>query len=158
MSLARRVASRWVAHQLQLSQRTSVPSWVFARFATREAYADVPTDAEAFVVAKESVTILLPKVLELLRRKMHERYTLNASQRRNEIFYYFAAEDPIESFAMHFAIRGGKVLVDFSYVPFGAVSGRPDYSKAVEAKALAEDPELAGMAVLRAVRQVLGQL
>lgn len=158
--LARRVAARWAFQQATSGWRPEIPSWVFTKFASREAYVPSPTEVEpsVFDLAKESVNILLPKLLDLLRKKMKERYSLNASQRREEVFYYFATKDPVDSFAMHFSVRNGVVLLDFSYVPFSPVTNRPDYTKVIESRGVAKDPELAGLALMRVVRQVLDQI
>lgn len=157
-ALARRVAARWGFQSVTLGWVPEIPSWVFDRYASKVAFAPSPEDQEAFSLAKESVNLTLPRFLDLLKKTLHDRYSLNASQRGNEIFYYFAAPNPVDSISLHYTVRNGAVLMDLGYVPFGAVTNRPDYSKAVEVRQIFKDPEMAGLYLMRMAKALLGRI
>jgi hypothetical protein len=133
--------------------RPEIPSWVFGRYQVKLAYA--AGDDEVFQLAKESVNLTLPRFLDLLRKRLHDRYSMNASQRRSEIFYFFAAPQPVDSIALHIAVRGGQTVLDLSYVPYGLTDGRPDMSRLIELREKVDDPEMAGLYLMRMTRKLM---
>ena len=156
--LARKVAAQWGFRQAMAGWNPPIPSWVFSRFGFKEAFAPSDSDQETFQLAKESVNIMLPKLQDLLFRRIGDRYFMNASQRKTEVFYFFAPRAPIDTFSVHLAVRGGRVLLNIGYVPYTLDTNRPDFSKSVEVKGMATDPELAGLSLMRLCRKILSQI
>jgi hypothetical protein len=156
--ISRKVAARWGLISTTRGWTPEIPSWVFERYGSKTALALSPEDTEAFALAKESVNLTLPRFLDLLKRTLHDRYSLNASQRGNDIFYYFAAPNPMDSISLHFTVRNGAVLMDMGYVPFGLTSNLPDYSKAVEVRQIFKDPEMAGLYLMRMAKALLAKI
>lgn len=128
-----------------------------ARFANKIAFVG-EGDAEIFREAKTSLHILLPKFIELLHRSLHERYSMNASQSGTKLFYFFQASDPIDAFSLHLSVRGGRAFLALGYVPYGLTSGKPDYGRAVEEQSEVDDPELAGLTLMRMARKLLTRI
>jgi hypothetical protein len=148
-----KVASYWIK---RLSRKTSgIPGWVFDRYQTRESFQSDPRIDEAlYQTARESVNALIPTFLAYLRKHLGDRYTLNASSRRTDIYYFFAPPQPIDSVAMHLGVKGAKVRLDLSYSP-SDLQGNRAPEKMREVREVIEDPELAGIYMMRMLRKVL---
>jgi hypothetical protein len=175
--LTRKVAARWAFGMALAPWTPSIPDWVFAWGArvVKTAYADRgflhelqhgdtipppsagPTPADIFQAARESVEILLPKFKELLRHKFREQFGMNASAMALSIYYYFVPRHPLENIAVSVSVHQSRVLVSMMYAPVN-LHNVVDYKKVVEAKEMLEDPELAGMALMRLARKVLAQV
>jgi len=171
--LARKVAARWAFKQALGPNPPAIPAWVFEwgdRLTTKIAYLDTKQfddttdmrawrpDNEIFQDAKESVNILLPKFLDLLRRSLHEQYHANASQTGNRIYYYFASNHSLETISLSVIVKRGVVLLALAFIPHGLTNDRPDYSKTIEEQERISDPELAGLALMRLARKVLARV
>lgn len=156
MALARRVAARWGFLQATKEYVPPIPRWALERAAIRLAFVDTK-EPDALLLAKESVNILLPKFLEMLRKKMGERYYMNASQANGRIFYYFAPRQPVDSFHLMVGSKQGKVFLNLSYMPH-RLDGSPDFSNSRQVVQVVEDPELAGLDFMRVTRQLFTKM
>lgn len=101
-------------------------------------------------LAKESVNLTIPRFLDALRTVMGARFSPNASQRRADIYYYFASKETDDSIAMHLNVRGGQVSLDLAYVPSG--ENGLDYTKTKQVQTRIPDPEMAGLYLMRMVK------
>jgi hypothetical protein len=115
-------------------------------------------EQEMFQVAKESVYGLLPSFLQLLRKRLGARYGMSASQRAGDVFLYFTEPTPVDSWTIHLSVNRGRVLLDVGYMPMRAGTGRPDLSKAEEVTGQVQDPDLAGLVLMRLAKQMLDRV
>lgn len=106
--------------------------------------------------ARDSVDVFLPKILDTLRKAMGERYYVNSSESHGKIFYYFAPRQPVDSFNLTLWVRGPNAQVSFGYVPT-KVDGSIDLAN-MKSVRLPAAPETAGLAVMRALRDLLTKL
>jgi hypothetical protein len=150
--LARRVAARWGFKVAMSGWNPPIPEWVFARVSFAPA-----GDKEIFALAKESVNVLLPNLLTLFRKTLGDRYSMNASSRSHEIYYYFSPPQPVDSIAMHLAIRGEMTVISLSYMPY-KLNGTPDFSKLVELKEVVADPEIVGLHMMSMARKLMAKI
>lgn len=153
-----------------------IPAWVYAWGSSvdaadiKVAYADVSplhktlpglpaakTDEQLFNDARESIAILLPNFLKLLHSKFNEKFHMNSSASGTRIYYFFATNHPLENVAVTLGVRGGRMFLSVLYVPVD-LHGRVDYRKSIELKEDVQDPELAGLALMRLGRKVLGRV
>ena len=173
--LTRKVAARYCFNLAMASgPNPEIPAWVFEwgervhTAAIKTAYLDerkhydvsptlVLTDAQIVAQARESVSIMLPKFMELLHKKFNEKFHMNSSGAATRIHYYFATQHPLETIAVMLGIASRKVFLSVMYAPLG-LHGAVDYKKAFEQKQVVEDPELAGLALMRLGRSVLGRV
>ena len=163
---ALRIAARWGFKVAMEGYNPPIPSWVYEwggrslRLAYREmrmpAIKDPLEDVETFKTARDSLEALLPNLLSLLHRTLKDQFHMNASADKNRIYYYFASKDPLENLALTLGIKGHMAYLSMLYVPMG-LNGAADYKKAIEFRDLVDDPELAGLAMMRLARKVLGQ-
>ncbi len=165
--LARRVASRWAFEQACGPNPPVIPQWVGEwsdRVASRVAFYDntvdvqVRTEEDLLQEAKDSVNIMLPKFLGALSQKFHERYHANASQTKTRINYFFTARHALETFALAIIIKQATVMLALTYIPNGVSTMQPDWSKAIEEQVRVDDPELAGLSLMRLTRKVLSRV
>lgn len=83
---------------------------------------------------------------------------MNASVARGRVFYFFAPRHPVDYFALTlYTDFRGRVKLTFSYTP-NKLNGMPDFAKSIEETATVDDPELAGLQLMRTVRAVLGKI
>ena len=150
--LARRVAARWGFKVAMSGWKPPIPEWVFSRVSFAPA-----GDKAIFALAKESVHILLPKLLTLFRKTLGDRYSMNASSRNNEIYYYFSPPQPVDSIAMHLAIRGEMTTISLSYMPY-KLDGTPDFPKVTILKEVVADPEVVGLHMMTMARKLMVQI
>lgn len=180
--LARKVAARYCFNlAMAAGPNPPIPAWVFEwgdrvhAAAIKTAYLDekqlhelenqktvpsmpvVLTDAQLVAQARESVSIMLPKFMEMLHKKFNEKFHMNSSGASTRIHYYFATHHPLETIAVMLGIASRKVFLSIMYAPLG-LNGAVDYKKAFEQKQVVEDPELAGLALMRLGRSVLGRV
>jgi hypothetical protein len=177
--LARRVAARWGFQVAMADYNPPIPTWVFewAEGTVKTARGVCPdikpfpcphcgqmvipppvlTDADIVAVARESVASMLPKFQDLLHHKFNERYFMNSSASSTRIHYYFATKTPLETIAVMIGIVNQKVFLSMMYAPVN-LHGAIDYKGAVEMRENVEDPELAGLALMRLGRQVLARV
>lgn len=117
----------------------------------------VKTDHQLFDEARESIAILLPNFLNLLKQKFKDKFDMNASAAGTRIFYFFSPKHPLENIAVSMGVHQHRIFMGVLYAPVD-LHGSVDYSRAVEAKENVEDPELAGLALMRLGRKVLGRV
>ena len=115
---------------------------------------DILDDEKIFKEARDSLEILLPKLLDLLYRTFKDRFHMNASGGKSRIFYYFATKDPLENIALTLGIKAHMPYLSMMYVPT-ALHGGADYKRGIEFKEVVEDPELAGLTMMRLARKLL---
>lgn len=165
--IARKVASRWAFEWARGPTPPVIPAWVEEwgnRVASRIAFYDdtvdvqVRTEEDLLQDAKDSVNIMLPKFLGALYSKFRERYHANASQTKTRISYFFSARHALETFALTVIVKQATVTLALTYIPNGVSTMSPDWSKAIEEQVRVDDPELAGLTLMRLTRKVLGRL
>ncbi len=150
--LARKIAAAW-GRQVALSGwRPPIPQELL----NRVAFMPDSDEGQALESARDSVGVFLPKVLDTLRKAMGDRYHANASESHGKIFYYFAPRDPIDSFNLTLWIHGPVAQVSIGYVPT-KVDGSVDIAN-MKTVRLPSAPETAGLAVMRALRDLLSKL
>lgn len=179
--LARKVAARWALGVAMAGPTPPIPTWV-AEWAARvhadsikTAFADngylhqlqldktqpsmpvVKTDKQLFDEARESIEIMLPSFLKLLHGKFKEQFHMNSSALKTRIYYYFAPNHPLENVAVSLGVLNHRVFMSVLYAPVN-LHGTVDYKKAIEMKEDVQDPELAGLALMRLGRKVLGRV
>jgi len=154
--LVRRVVASWNFRVAMSGWNPPIPDWVFSRFQDKLAFAP-SGDKPIFALAKESVNLLLPNLLNLFRKTLGDKYSVNASARLHEIYYFFAPPQPVDSIAMHLGIRGEMTTISMSYIPF-TISGKPDFSKLVELKEIVADPEVVGMHMMNMGRKLMSKI
>ena len=179
--LARRVAARYCWSIAMAGPNPPIPAWVTAwaegveAANVKTAYADngylhqvqldktipsmpaVKTDHQLFEEARESIAILLPNFLNLLKQKFKDKFDMNASATGTRIYYFFAPRLPLENIAVSLGVHNHRIFLSVLYAPVD-LHGAVNYSKAIEAKENVEDPELAGLALMRLGRKVLGRV
>jgi hypothetical protein len=178
--LARKVAGRWGWSVAMVAPNPTIPTWV-TEWAIRvhagnvkTAYADkgylhdlqfqktqpmpvVKTDRQLFDEARESIAAMLPSFLALLKQKFRDTFHANASMSGTHIYYYFAPKHPLENIAVSLGAHNHRTFISVLYAPVD-LHGHVDYSKAVELREDVQDPELAGLALMRLGRKVLGRV
>ncbi len=178
--LARRVAARWGLQVAMQGYNPPIPAWVFewAEGTVKTARGVCPdikpfpcphcgkmilyppqplTDAETVAIARDSVAGMLPKFLDLLHHKFNERFFMNSSASSTRIHYYFATKNPLETIAVMIGIVSQKIFLSMMYAPVN-LQGAVDYKGATEMRENVEDPELAGLALMRLGRNVLARV
>lgn len=138
--------------------RPEIPEWVFERYTTKISLQSNPAiDLALFKDGRESINVLLPNLINLFRKTMGDRYSMSASQRQNDIFYYFSPPQPLDAFTMHLGCRGGKLFLDMGYIPYNT-QGKPDRSKVIELQEVVEDSELVGLRMMNMARRLLAKI
>jgi hypothetical protein len=155
VKLSRKVASRW-GYLLATREAPTIPKWALERAFVRLAFLD-EEETDSLQLAKESVNILLPKFLDLLHKAQGETYYMNASGSHGRIFYYFSPKHPVDSFHLMLGSRRERVILNLSYMPH-RLDGSPDFQNSVQLVQGVEDPELAGLALMRLGRQLLTRI
>lgn len=150
--LARRVAAAWGRKVAFSGWRPPIPQELLSRVAFMP---DTET-GQPLEDARDSIDVFLPKILDTLRKAMGERYYVNASESHGKIFYYFAPRQPIDSFNLTLWIHGPNAQVSFGYVPT-RMDGSLDLAN-MKSVRLPAAPETAGLAVMRALRDLLSKL
>jgi len=150
--LARRVAARWNFKVAMSGWNPPIPEWVFSRVSFAPS-----GDRIIFALAKDSVNILLPNLLTLFRKSLGDRYSMNASSRSNEIYYFFSPPQPIDSIAMHVGVRGEMTTISMSYIPY-TLMGKPDFSKTTELREIVADPEVVGLHMMTMARKLMAKI
>jgi len=142
-----------------------IPAW-FMEWGTKAAFVgeipdeelgDIRSEDELFDLARDSIAILLPKLLDALRKKFHERYHMNASLGHKTLFYFFESPNALEAIGLTLSIRNRHVFLNMLYAPYD-LNDKIDYSKKVEVKTTVSDPDLAGLALMRLVRDLLSKV
>ena len=150
--LVRRVVARWNFKVAMSGWNPTIPQWVFDRVAFAPS-----GDKAIFALAKDSVNILLPNLLNLFRKTLGDRYSMNSSSRSSEIYYFFSPPQPVDSIAMHLAIRGEMTTISLAYIPY-TLTGRPDFSKTIELREVVADPEVVGMHMMNMARRLMSKI
>ena len=154
---AQRVASRFVHKLISSGWQPSIPKALLAAFfKDRQAYVPDTKSLVSLDEARDSVGVVIPKILELLKKSQGERYYVNASESQGRIFYFMAPRQRIDAFSMTVAMQGPKAHISFGFTPY-KLDRTPDFKKMITKQALAE-PEVAGLAMMRLVRTVLAAL
>jgi len=156
--LVRSVVARWNFKVAMSGYRPEIPEWVFERYAVKTSFKSNPQiDLALFRDGRDSINALLPNLINLFRKTMGDRYSMNASQRQNDVFYYFSPPQPIDAFTMHLGCHGGKLFLDIGYLPYN-LQGKPDQSKVIELQEIVEDSELVGMHMMNMARRLLAKV
>ena len=150
--LARKIAAAWGRQVALAGWRPPIPQELL----TRVAFMPDTEEGQALEDARDSVGVFLPKILDTLRKAMGERYHANASESHGKIFYYFAPQQPVDSFNLTVWIHGPNAQVSFGYVPT-KIDGSLDIAN-MKMVRLPSSPETAGLAVMRALRDLLSKL
>lgn len=153
---ARRLAARWALHEAQQGWQPTIPEEALAYFLTRSAYVPDTPDLQALDLARDSIGAMLPRLLEVLRKKQGDRYSMNGSESRGKIFWFFSPPQPIDAFNLTLTTRDGLAFLAFGYMPY-TVTGQLDFHGMISDHGTA-DPEMAGLALMRLVRSVLGRI
>jgi hypothetical protein len=154
--LVRRVVAGWNFRVAMSGWKPTIPDWVFSRFQSKESFAPAG-DKAIFTLAKESVNLFLPNLLNLFRKTLGDRYSMNASSRSKEIYYFFSPPQPVDSIAMHLAIHGEMSTISLSYMPY-KFNGTPDFSKLIELSEVVADPEVVGLHVMNMARKLMSKI
>jgi hypothetical protein len=154
--LVRRVVAGWNFRVAMFGWNPPIPDWVFSRFQSKLGFAPAG-DKAIFALAKESINIFLPNLLNLFRKTLGDRYSMNASSRSKEIYYFFAPPQPIDSIALHLAIHGEMSTISLSYMPY-KFNGTPDFSKLIELSEVVADPEVVGLHVMNMARKLMSKI
>lgn len=117
----------------------------------------IKTDQELFAEARESIAILLPNFLALLKSKFKDKFDMNASATGTRIYYFFSPKHPLENIAVALGVHNHRCFLSVLYAPVN-LHGAVDYTRAIEVKENVEDPELAGLALMRLGRKVLARV
>lgn len=153
---ARRLAARWALYEAQQSWQPVIPAEALAFFFTRSAYVPNTPDLQALDVARDSIGAMLPRLLDLLRKKQGDRYFMNGSESHGKIFWFFSPPQPIDAFNLTLATREGVAFLAFGYLPY-TMTGQLNFRGMISDHATS-DPEMAGLALMRLVRSVLGRI
>ena len=154
--LVRSVVAGWNFRVAMSGWNPPIPDWVFSRFQSKLAFAP-GGDKALFKMGKDSINILLPNLINLFRKKLGDRYSMNASQRSHEIFYFFSPPQPVDSIAMHLGARGNQLSLSMTYIPY-TLMGKPDFSKATELQEMVDDPEVVGLHMMSMARRLLASI
>lgn len=156
--LVRSVVARWNFKVAMSGYRPEIPEWIFKRYTVKTSLQSNPAiDLALFKDGRESINALLPNLINLFRKTMGDRYSMSASQRSNDVFYYFSPPQPIDAFTMHLGCRGGKLFLDMGYIPYN-LQGKPDRSKVIEIQEVVEDSELVGLRMMNMARRLLAKV
>lgn len=156
-ALARKVAARWAYQQALGNWQPEIPQEALAYFdGIKVAYTLDTEDGIALEDARSSVSVMLPRILEALRKHMGDRYAMNASESHGKIFYFFSPPQPVDAFNLTLYIRAQKAVLVFGYTPM-KLNGMYDFQN-MKTKTVQSSPEMAGMAVMRLVRALLAEV
>lgn len=156
---ARKVAARWALFEAQKGWQPTLPQEALAyraRLFARSAYLPNTPALQALDDARDSIGALLPRLLELLHKKQGDRYFMNGSESQGKIFWFFSPPQPVDAFNLTLMIRGAQAFIAFGYTPY-TLDGRLDFHGMISSHVMAE-PELAGLALMRLVRDVLSRI
>jgi len=156
---ARRVAARWALKQALGDWQPRIPQEAHEYLASlggRLAY--VPdTDATiALEDARASVGVMLPRILSTLAKHQGDRYYMNASESHGKIFYFFSPRQPIDAFNLTLYIKGKEAVCVFGYTPY-KLNGMLDFAN-MKSETTLSRPEMAGLGVMRILRELLEQI
>ncbi len=112
---------------------------------------------DVFDEAKLSIEILLPKVLATLAKKFGSRFYMRATQQRMKLYYYFSAHPAIETITLMLSLRGSYAMIGLGYAPH-KINGGADFSKSIQETIVIRDPSVAGLAMMRLLRQLLSKV
>ncbi len=159
--LARTVAARWALEQALGDWQPEIPGWVVkwsSQLFGRVAFVpEHDEDLEVFRLARESVNLLLSKLLDTFRAKFKERFYMNVSQSGNRAYYFFSGHPALETIALNVMVRGGKTTLSMVHIPHD-LHGRADMTKSTHQTVVVEDPEMAGLALMRLARSLLAKV
>jgi hypothetical protein len=148
---ALRIASEWALKRAYSEWQPPIPDWA------RPAVLAFANTGEDFYAAKVSVNVLLPKLVKLLSSTMGDRYHLSASESRGQVFYFITSRHQLDAFSIMLSVpQEGTARIVASYVPYD-LRKMPKLKEKVEVVHTAE-PDLAGMALMRAGRQLLTEI
>jgi hypothetical protein len=147
---ALRIASEWALKRAYSEWQPPIPAWA------RPVLAFV-NDGESFYAAKVSVNVLFPRLVKLISSTMGDRYHLSASESRGQVFYFITSRHQLDAFSLMLSTpRDDTARLVLSYVPYD-LNKMPKLREKVEVDEVAE-PELAGMALMRAGRKLLAEI
>lgn len=155
---ALRVAGRWGFRAASKGWSPTIPAELLARLATRKAFALTEQEQEQFHLAKDSIYSLMPSLIGLLRKRLGSRYGMSASQRGGSLFVYFTEPHPIDSITVHLQVKRGQVIIDMGYIPMISGTDKLDFKRSHEVVGSVDDPELAGLTLMRLARKLLDKV
>lgn len=153
---ARKVAARYAQTRSTQGWVPPIPRTFLERLVQKLAYSPDTKNVELLDLARDSVGVFLPKILDLLRKKQKERYYLNVSESQGRFFYFMIPRQKVDAFNMTLAMHGPKTHISFGFTPY-KLDGTPDF-KGMLTKQTLVDPELAGMMMMRLVRATLAEI
>lgn len=106
--------------------------------------------------ARSSVAVMLPKILRTLQQHQGDRYYMNASESHGKIFYFFSPRQPIDAFNLTLYIKNGEAMCIFGYTPY-KLNGLLDFQN-MKHESVSSLPEMAGLAVMRLLRDLLATI
>lgn len=156
--LVRSIVARWNLKVALSGYRPEIPEWVTKYYATKTSFQVAPAvELILFREGRDSINVFLPNLMSLLRKSRGDRYSMNASQRHNDIFYYFAPPQPIDAFTLHLGCRNGELHLDMGYIPYN-FQGKPNKSKIIELQEVVDNSELVGMHMMNMARRLLSKI
>lgn len=155
--LSRRVAARWALKQALGDWQPAIPKEAL-EYLQSVKLAFMPDTEEGAMLedARASVAVMLPKLLKTLQQHQGDRYYMNASESHGKIFYFFSPRQPIDAFSLTLYIQKGEAICVFGYTPY-KLDGSLDF-KGMKSERTLSRPEMAGLAVMRIVRELLATI
>jgi len=155
--LARRVAARWALEQALGDWQPPIPKEARDFFhGIKVAYLPNTEDLVALDDARSSVQVMLPKILITLGKHQGDRYYMNASESHGKIFYFFSPHQPVDAFNLTLYIKNGEAVCVFGYTPY-RLNGMLDFAN-MKSEQVSAIPEMAGLAVMRILRDLLATI
>jgi hypothetical protein len=149
---ALKLAAKYTQDVLAKEWQPTIPT-EFLKWAFRERVAFRPEDNSQLDLARDSVTVFIPKILDLLKKHQGEKYGVTGSESHGRLFYFFTDKHRLDSFNMTIAIKNEKAQISFGFTPY-KLNGSPDFENMIT-KQNTIDPEVAGLGMMRLVRYVL---
>jgi hypothetical protein len=104
--------------------------------------------------AKESINVSLPRFVDLLRRETGDRYHVNSSTRKRELFYFFSPKYPLDTYSLYVRPKGPeKCFLVLGYMPM-KLRGGVDLARSIEVKGVSFS-DSAGFTLMMLAKQLL---
>ena len=158
MDLSRLVVARYLLDRL--NPTLEVPRWVLAEDDSQVLAKAVKALAPnpVYTEAKISINAMLESFLRYINKAMGDKYRLGVSESRGRGYYFFTGQHQLDSFALMVSLSEWDIVeLRLEYVPFD-LNHKPELSKKVSVSERAADPQIAGMALMRAARKMVPEL